>query len=203
MFIDYLFRKLNSNIELLENLERNRHQIILFNSDASNLPIKDSLVDYAHHFGGLNNFSNIEDAISEMSRVTKIDGRIMFSDESVAPWLRKHELGKMVIHNNSFYGNKDPIDLLPFVASDVKLEWIVRNCFYKISFGKNFKKTSINPEIEHKSLRGGSMRKRYFGKIDGIDEELRGKLINFAKTKGISQNKIIEEALNSFLEINK
>ena len=200
VFIDHVFNKLNSNIKLLEYLERNRHQVILFNSDASNLPIKDSVIDYAHHFGGINNFCNIQDAISEMSRVTKMHGRIMFSDESVAPWLRKHELGKMVIHNNSFYGSKDPINLLPFEASEVKLEWIVRNCFYKISFGKNFKKTSINPEIEHKSPRGGSMRKRYFGKIDGIDEELREKLIKFAKTKGISQNKIIEDALNSFLK---
>ena len=108
-----------------------------------------------------------------MSRTLKENGRAMFSDESVAPWLRKDDLGKMIIENNSLYSAIAPIDLLPNSSSNVKLEWIVQNSFYKISFGKRFKSKDINPNVEHKSPRGGSMRKRYHGKIDGIDEKMK------------------------------
>ena len=108
----------------------------------------------------------------------------------------------MIIENNSLYSAIAPIDLLPNSSSNVKLEWIVQNSFYKISFGKRFKSKDINPNVEHKSPRGGSMRKRYHGKIDGIDEKMKEKLIQYAKIKKISQNKLIEEALvNYFSEI--
>lgn len=137
-----------------------------------------------------------------MSRTTKNDGRIMFSDESVAPWLRNQDFGKMIIENNSLYGAGYPIDLLPFSASDVKLEWIICNCFYKISFVNNFNQNCINPEIDYKSPRGGSMSKRYYGKIDGINEKLKNQLIEFAKQKKISQNSLIEDAISLYLKKN-
>lgn len=61
-----------------------------------------------------------------MLRVLKSDStsRIMFSDESVTPWLRTKDVGKIVITNNSLYGAHLPLALLPESANDVKIEWV-------------------------------------------------------------------------------
>ena len=72
-------------------------------SDALSLPYCDNYFDAVYHFGGINLFGNIRLAISEMERVCKLGGQVMFGDESVAMHLRDSDYGKMFIHNNSLW----------------------------------------------------------------------------------------------------
>ena len=200
VFVDYIFNRLKKNISFISN--KSNLKLILFNGDACNLPLLDNVFDYCHHFGGINRFHSIRLAVSEMSRVLKNSSisRVMFSDESVAPWLRDYDIGKMIIENNSLYAAKSPIKLLPKEASNVKLEWIVQNSFYKISFGNSFKEEHINSKVVHKSPRGGSMYTRYYGKLESISPELRDIINQKAKAKGLSFSDMITNLIKRSLE---
>lgn len=185
-------------------LEALNCKVILFDGDACSLPLENNQFDYCHHFGGINRFHSIEKAISEMLRVLKSDStsRIMFSDESVAPWLRKKDVGKMVISNNSLYGAPIPLALLPDSAKDVKVEWICQNYFYKISFGKGFSANNINPNRVHKSPRGGLMSTRYDGSIEGINPEVSEGIYKKARELEIGYSDYIENILKESLVEN-
>ena len=200
IYIDYIYEQLIKK-ETRSLLEELNCKVILFDGDACSLPLESNQFDYCHHFGGINRFSSIEKAISEMLRVLKSDSTsgIMFSDESVAPWLRTKDVGKMVISNNALYGAPIPLALLPESAKDVKIEWICQNCFYKISFGKGFSTNNINPNIVHKSPRGGSMSTRYEGSIEGINPEVREAIYKKARELEISYSEYIENILKESL----
>jgi len=130
-------------------------------ADASRLQFADASFDAAFHFGGINEFADIRGAVHEMARVVKDGGRVVFGDEGVAPWLRGLDYGKMAINNNPLWASPAPLEALPFSATDVSLRWILGNCFYLISFTVRREGPRMNPDVPHKSPRGGSMRSRY------------------------------------------
>lgn len=164
-------------------------------SDAQSLPFSDGFFDGVFHFGGLNLFSDIGASIIEMTRVTKFDGKVVFGDESVAPWLRSKDYGKAAICNNSLWNAKVPLDLLPENATDVNLSWVFGNCFYLISFTVSETGPYMNMNVPHIGPRGGSMRTRYFGKLEGINEELKERFITMARSSGVSVVELLEEVL--------
>ena len=201
LFVDYIASQL---IEYpgLESHQQLNTNVYLFHGDAVTLPLHDGHFDYCHHFGGINRFSSTQKAVSEMARVLKVDesSRVMFSDESVAPWLRTTELGKMVIENNALYGACAPLDILPPTASGVKIEWICQNCFYKISFGTTFSPACIDPRVRHKSPRGGSMYSRYYGKLEGVDPDLKKRLNSYATSSGTPISDLLSECITTYLD---
>ena len=200
LFIDHVASLLSDSVdpEVLVSLNT---QVVLFDGDATKLPLNDDLFDYCHHFGGINRFSSTQQAIYEMARVLKKDdsSRVMFSDESVAPWLRNTDIGCMVIENNSLYGADVPLDMLPPTASNVKTEWICQNCFYKISFSATFSTESIYPHVKHKSPRGGTMFTRYYGKLEGVNPVLKERLSSYANSCGTSLADVMSECISDFL----
>lgn len=167
--------------------------------DACELPFGDNYFDAVFHFGGINLFDNIEQAINEMSRVVCPGGRVGFGDEAVAPWLRKLDYGKIAITNNKLWSSLPPLDKLPFEALDVKLEWVLGNCFYFITFTKNQDGPHMNIDIPHKGVRGGSMRTRYYGVLEGVSIETKERVLSEAKKRNISISKFTENALQCFL----
>ena len=84
-----------------------------FVGNATRLPFEDNYFDAAFHFGGLNLFADKAAAIKEMARVVKVGGRVVFGDESLAPWLRSTTYGKILMNSNSIYRSETPIELLP------------------------------------------------------------------------------------------
>ena len=166
--------------------------------DACKLPFCDNYFDAVFHFGGINLFDNIEQAINEMIRVVSPAGRVGFGDESVAPWLRQLDYGKIAITNNSLWSALPPLDKLPFEAINVKLEWILGNCFYFISFLKNQEGPRMNIDIPHKGIRGGSMRTRYYGVLEGVSTETKERVLYEAKKRNMSISKFTENALQHF-----
>jgi SAM-dependent methyltransferase len=168
--------------------------------DACSLPFKDEYFDSAFHFGGINCFDDIEGAIKEMTRVVKKGGRIGFGDEGVGSWLRALDYGKMAINNNSLWGSYPPIDKLPFEAMDVKLEWVLGNCFYFISFVNSKQGPSMNTEVHHKGQRGGTMKTRYYGQLEGVSSPLKEELLKKARENGQSVSEALEQAISLFLQ---
>jgi ubiquinone/menaquinone biosynthesis C-methylase UbiE len=168
-------------------------------SNASMLPYPDSYFDAAFHFGGINLFSDIKSAIDEMERVVKVGGKVLIGDEGVAPWLKEKEYGKAAIFNNRLWALEPPLLLLPENVSDVHLTWVLGNCFYIIDFEVSKAAPFIDMNVLHKGKRGGSMMKRYYGQLEGIDPRLKEKVDLAASTAGVSASDWVESAVSKAL----
>ena len=180
--------------------KNNVENAVLSISDALCLPYRDNYFDAVYHFGGINLFGDIRLAIAEMERVCKVGSMVIFGDESVALHLRDIDYGKMLINNNSLWSEKVPLEHLPINASDINLTYILGNCFYLISFKKRNKLPAIDIDIPHIGHRGGTIRKRYFGEIEGIDVSLKEALYEKAKKTNTSVSTIIEELLKKAID---
>ena len=125
-------------------------------SRTSPLPFADGQFDRVFHFGGLNMFSDIKGALGEMARVTKLGGKVVVGDESVGPWLRHDDFGKIVINNNPLYRAELPLEKLPVSARDVNVRYLVNGTFYLITFGVGEGSPSLNLDLPHVGRRGGT-----------------------------------------------
>jgi ubiquinone/menaquinone biosynthesis C-methylase UbiE len=163
-------------------------------SDACNLPFDDEIFDIVYHFGGVNLFQNVKKGIEEMHRVAKPEGVILFGDEGVAPYLYNDEVAHVLIKNNSLYACESPHAYIPSFVDNFKLQYLFNNCFYLVTYTKKVAH-SINLDVHHIGKRGGSLRTRYFGQLEGVDPVLRDRLYEKAAQLGISRVEIIERIL--------
>lgn len=168
-------------------------------ADACKLPFADEFFDATFHFGGINLFDDIQLAISEMARVTKSGGRVTFGDEGVAPWLRNTDYGRMVVANNHLWAAEAPLRFLPASAVNPVLSWVLGNCFYVIEFEKQSSGPFIDPDVPHIGRRGGTMRTRYYGQLEGVDPELRQRVLAVAAAKSISVTDWLQRAIGDAL----
>jgi ubiquinone/menaquinone biosynthesis C-methylase UbiE len=168
-------------------------------SDATHLPFADGFFDAAYHFGGINLFPDIARGIAEMNRVVRPGGNIVIGDEGLAPWLVDTELGRMLINNNALYACSAPLASLPATARAVKLSWELSNCFYVIEFQASTEPLPINIDVPHLGKRGGTIRSRYFGRMEGVDPELRDRIYEEAERRGMSRVAFLESALRASL----
>lgn len=180
-------------------LQSERLKLFFSVSDATNLPFADGYFDAAYHFGGINLFPDIGKGIAEMNRVVRPGGKVVIGDEGVAPWLRDTEYGEMLIRNNPLYACDIPLSLLPEGAADVVLSWELSNCFYVIQFAAGTLAPALNIDVPHIGARGGSIRTRYFGQLEGVDPALRDSIYAEAQRKGMSRVEYLEHLLRSGL----
>lgn len=172
-----------------------RGSVRLSVADACALPFADGSFDAAFHFGGINLFDDPKRGIAEMARVVKEGGRVVFGDEGVAPWLKNTDYGRMVVANNPLWAADSLIGQLPFSAVNVNLSWVLGNCFYVIDFDRRVEGPRINPDVRHLGYKGGSMRTRFEGRIEGITPALKARLYEHAKAHGTSVHDLLEAAI--------
>jgi hypothetical protein len=101
----------------------------------------------------------------------------------------------MFIRNNSLWSSSVPIDLLPETAEDIFLKYILGNCFYLVGFKKGKSLPEVNIDLVHKGYRGGSVRTRYYGELEGVNPELKNKIYNYAKISSKSVVEILEDLI--------
>ncbi len=172
-------------------------------SDAVDLPFHDCSFDAAYHFGGINLFSDVRRAIFEMNRVVKPGGRVVIGDEGLAPWVMDTEIGKMIIANNPLCRYSAPLSLLPSTVNDVTVSWELSNYFYVIDFSACIDPPAIDPDVWHIGYRGGSMKTRYYGVLEGIDPELKKKLYEIAASRGLSRVDLLHQVLKAGLDASE
>lgn len=181
--------------------KKNEGSNLMFSiSNGNALPYADDYFDAVFHFGGINLFGDTKKAITEMSRVCKVNGRVVFGDEGIASHLRETEYAKIAINNNKLWDAKTPLDLLPHCANEIQLNCILGNCFYVISFTKGDGFPFMNIDIKHKGLRGGTARTRYYGQIEGVTEDTKNKLIDKAKILNTSVHSLLEKIINDAIK---
>jgi hypothetical protein len=74
-------------------------------------------------------------------------------------------------------------------------------CFYLIDFKVGDGPPPVDIDLPHKGWRGGTMRTRYYGRLEGVTPEARKMAIEAAKAKGVSVHKwldsLVREAARS------
>jgi ubiquinone/menaquinone biosynthesis C-methylase UbiE len=166
-------------------------------SSASYLPFPSDFFDAVFHFGGFNEFSDGKTAAAEFARVVKPGGTVLFGDESVGPWLRDAEFGKIVTTNNPLFAHQLPLHSLPVCARDVNVRWIMANCFYVITFRKGDGPPPLNLDLAHQGWRGGTMRSRYFGVMEGVTPEAKELARKAAASAGVSVHEWLDRLVRS------
>lgn len=170
-----------------------RARIEYFVSTARYLPFSDGYFDAVFHFGGFNNFSEPKKTLAEMTRVVKKGGRVVFGDEALPPWLEGTEFGEIMVTNNPLFKNKVPLECLPHNARQVTLRWVLGGCFYLIDFQVGDGPPPVDLDLPHKGWRGGTMRTRYYGRLEGVTPEVRRMAIEAAKSRGVSVHQWLDD----------
>jgi len=150
------------------------------------LPFADDTFDAVFHFGGFNQFGDLARGAAEMTRVAKPGGRILIGDEAVAPWLKGTEFEGIVTANNPLFRADAPLAALPVAARDVTVRWIIGNCFYVIDFRKGDGPPPLDLDLPHRGWRGGTMRSRYYGVLEGVTPEAKTLAREAAQRAGVS-----------------
>ncbi len=176
------------------------HKIEFSVSDATDLPFDDGVFDAVYHFGGLNLFPDIPKGISEMDRVVKAGGRVVYGDEGLPPWLKNTEYGKMIVRNNPLCDFDPPLCHIPTTAREVNLSWAVGYCFYIIEYTASKDALPMDINLHHVGKRGGSINTRYFGVLEGVDPVLKASLYQEAEKQGVSRVSLLENLLQSGLD---
>ncbi len=184
-------------------LEKNKiENCSLSISNACNLPYEDNQFDLVFHLGGINCMSDTQVAISEMARVVKESGQVAFIDEGIAPWLRCSEFSEMMIKNNRLWAADLPLGKLPFSATNVKVSWLLENCFYYVQFIKNSNFPSIDLDVPHIGKRGGTIRSRYFGQLEGVSEQAKTIALSAAQESQKSVSQWLDELIKNSVLIS-
>jgi len=162
-------------------------------SSATSLPFPDDFFDAVFHFGGFNQFGDLVKGAAELTRVTKPGGRVLYGDEAVAPWLKGTEFERIVTTNNPLFDADAPLHTIPTCARDVTVRWIINNCFYVISYCKGDGLPKLNLDLPHRGWRGGTMRSRYFGQLEGVTVEAKAMVREAAARSGLSVHEWLDQ----------
>jgi len=151
------------------------------------------MFDAVYHFGGLNTFSDIARAFKEAVRVTKPGGKVVMGDESMPPWLRSTEFGKVLMNSNPHYVYPLPLAHLPVEARQTRLRWIIGEVFYVIDFVVGVGTPPANLDFSIPGPRGGTHRTRYYGQLEGVSPEAKRAAQEAAARSGKSMHDWLSE----------
>jgi ubiquinone/menaquinone biosynthesis C-methylase UbiE len=168
-------------------------ELSFFVSTARFLPFADGYFDAVFHFGGFNNFSEPARTLAEITRVVRDGGRVVFGDEAVPPWLRDTDFGRMLIENNPLFGNELRLEHLPANAREVAVRWVIGGCFYLVDYTVGDGPPPVDIDLPHKGWRGGTIRTRYYGRLEGVTPEARELAIRAAREQGVSVHEWLED----------
>ncbi len=172
-------------------------QIEYFVGGASHLPFADAAADCVYHFGAFNVFPDQRRCLAEMTRIVRRHGRLVFGDESLAPWLRNSEYGAILLDANPLYGDDVPIGVLPENARNVRLEWLLGNAFYFVSFDVGDGPPALDLDLPIPGRRGGTLRSRRYGKLEAVSPEAKRLAEAEAQRLGISIDEWLDRAIRN------
>jgi ubiquinone/menaquinone biosynthesis C-methylase UbiE len=167
--------------------------------DANSLPFPDEYFDAVYHFGGLNLFDNQQTALAEITRVVRLGGKVVIGDEGIPPWLRQTMFAKILVTANPLYQHEPPLDKLPPSARDVSIQWILGNAFYLISYRVGKGEPPLNLDLPIPGRRGGTLRTRYYGLLEGVTPEIKERVLKAAADSGMSVQHWLENVLKDHL----
>lgn len=176
-------------------------------ANGSYLSFPDNFFDAAYHFGGINTFSEISRCLFELARVVKPGGKVVVGDESLGPWLRETEMGRIMMNSNPLLKCEPPISSLPSIATDVQIEYIMMGAFYMINFRVAEAQPVPDYHVKIPSARGGSHWTRYYGQLEGVSDEAKKLAYKACEQAGLSMHdwldSVVQAAANAQFKKNE
>lgn len=166
-----------------------------FVSNATHLPFPDNYFDSVFSFGGFNHFGDKKETFKEFSRIVKKGGKVVCGDESLPPWLKDTRFGEIIITNNALFRHEVPLSSLPENARNVIIRWILGECFYLIEYKVGEGTPPINLDLPHKGWRGGTMKSRYYGQLEGVTLQAKALAKKAAAKKGVSLHQWLDQLI--------
>lgn len=182
------------------------NNIISFSlANASYVPCADNSFDAAYHFGGISTFSDVRRCLHELARVVKPGGKVLVGDESMGPWLRQTEFGKVMSNSNPLFKYEIPFNDIPLNAREVKVEWIMMGAFFLLEFTVAEGEPKANYHIPIPSDRGGTHWTRYYGNLEGVTDETKKLAIDARQKAGKSMHDWLDDIVKeaAIKELNK
>jgi ubiquinone/menaquinone biosynthesis C-methylase UbiE len=164
---------------------------------AARLPFADATFDALFSFGGLNVFPDVAHCLREMVRVCKPGARVVVGDESLGPWLHDCEYGRILLHNSPLFRHTPPLHLLPVQARQVRLQWVVGAAYYLIDFEVGVGEPPADFDIEVPGARGGTLRTRYEGRLEGVSPETLALARRAREKSGRSMHRWLDDAVRA------
>ena len=170
--------------------------------NACKLPYEDKIFDAVYSFGGvgMNTYSNNKEAIAEMVRVTRNDGKIVFGGLSLAPWLRNTLFGKILVNHNSHYANEISFNDFPIESRKLNIKWILSGAGFVIDFNVGSGEPNANFDYEIPGPRGGTHLTRYLGNLEGVTSETKKLAYKAQEKLGISMHAWLEKIIKEEAE---
>lgn len=159
-------------------------QVIITQSNAEALPYPDNYFDAIYSYGGvgMSLYSDVKAQMNEIIRVTKPGAKVVIAGRGLAPWLYNTEFGKILIDYNKHYMNKFDLEDIPVEARNVNLSWILHGVVYCMEFDVGEGEPDADFDFDIPGVRGGTLRTRYYGKLEGVSPETK-KLAQEARKK--------------------
>jgi ubiquinone/menaquinone biosynthesis C-methylase UbiE len=183
---------------LARNIERLRDTPVRVEPALANgyyLPFADNSFDACFSFGGINAFADVKRAFAEMARVTRPGGKVVVGDESMPPWLRDTEFGKILMNSNPEFVYPLPLDKLPVEARKTRLEWIIGGVFFVIDFVVGEGEPFADLDFPIPGVRGGTHRTRYYGQLEGVTAETKRMAYEARARTGKSMHQWLDEVV--------
>jgi len=174
--------------------------------NACYLPFPDRYFDAVFSFGGLGVFGNIPQSLKEIVRVSKIGAKVVVGDESMPPWLYETEYGRILINNNPLFKKTIPFEHIPVEARNVVVRWVVGGVYYLIEFAAGVGEPKADFDYEIPGKRGGTLRTRYYGRLEGVKPETHSLAKRAREKSGKSMHQwlddVVREAAQKELDIS-
>jgi hypothetical protein len=87
------------------------------------------------------------------------------------PWLYDTEYGQILLNNNPLFKKPIPFEEIPVEAREVIVRWVVGGVYYLIEFVVGEGEPQADFDLEIPGRRGGSLRSRFSGKLEGVKPE--------------------------------
>jgi SAM-dependent methyltransferase len=187
------------NMQKLKNVTNTSTEYVV--ASACAIPFSDNSFDALYCFAGVGHFPDIAKGLSEMARVVKAGGKVVFCEKNVPEWLRETEYGKVCINNNPMFADPVPLKYIPVEARNVGVRWINGNVHYVFDYTVGEGEPQGNFDMEIPGERGGSFNSRYYGKLEGVSKETKKKAIQAQKLSGKSMHKWLDEIISKEAEI--
>ena len=111
------------------------------------------------------------------------------------------------LHGKSFVGSDQrppaiPWEDIPIHARNVKIEWVLGGIYYLISFTVGKDEPSVNMDLEIPGKRGGTLKTRYFGQLEGVSSTTKIDVEHAAAKENMSIHEWLEKKLSYILKNN-
>jgi hypothetical protein len=70
---------------------------------------------------------------------------------------------------------------------------VIGGCFYLIDYVVGDGPPPVDLDLPHKGWRGGTIRTRYFGRLEGVTPEARELAVAAARARGVSVHEWLED----------